>query len=56
MGLMIPVVVAAISSSGAVAQQYAPLIEPLKIEQVPDHPIYYTVGDPGIPGRTDHLG
>lgn len=30
---------------------YAPLSYPLVIEQVPNLPIYYTVGNPGIPGK-----
>jgi glyoxylase-like metal-dependent hydrolase (beta-lactamase superfamily II) len=33
------------------AQDYPPLRVPLKIEQVPGHPIYYSIGDPGIPGQ-----
>ena len=48
---MILAVVAAISLPNANAQQYAPLKKPLKIEQVPGHPIYYSIGNPGIPGK-----
>ena len=30
---------------------YAPLTIPLRIEQVPGRPIYYSIGNPGIPGK-----
>lgn len=50
---MILAVVAAISPPNANAQQYAPLTKPLKIEQVPGHPIYYSIGNPGIPGKVN---
>jgi glyoxylase-like metal-dependent hydrolase (beta-lactamase superfamily II) len=33
------------------AGPYFPLSEPIRIEQVPDLPVYYTVGNPGIPGK-----
>ena len=33
------------------AQPYPPLSRPLAIEQVPDKPIYYVVGNPGVPGK-----
>jgi glyoxylase-like metal-dependent hydrolase (beta-lactamase superfamily II) len=52
-GAMILAVVAAISPPNANAQQYAPLTKPLKIEQVPGHPIYYSIGNPGIPGKVN---
>jgi glyoxylase-like metal-dependent hydrolase (beta-lactamase superfamily II) len=47
--------------SPASAQEYPPLNEPLKIEQVPGSPIYYTVGHPGVPsqasqGHTSNAG
>ena len=35
------------------AQNYAPLNEPLKIEQVPGAPIYYSIGHPGVPGQAN---
>jgi len=35
------------------AQPYAPLNTPLTIEQVPGHPIYYSLGNPGVPGRSN---
>jgi glyoxylase-like metal-dependent hydrolase (beta-lactamase superfamily II) len=40
---------------------YPPLIQPLTIEQVPDEPIYYTLGSPGVPdqkneGHTSNAG
>ncbi len=37
----------------APAQTYAPLNTPLVVEQVPGRPIYYSVGNPGIPGRAN---
>jgi hypothetical protein len=40
-----------LSASAEPAQPYAPLIRPLKIEQVPGKPVYYTVESPGIPGK-----
>ena len=45
----------------AAAQDYPPLREPLEIEQVPGAPIYYTVGNPGVPsqenqGNTSNAG
>jgi glyoxylase-like metal-dependent hydrolase (beta-lactamase superfamily II) len=30
---------------------YAPLTKPLHIEQVPNAPIWYSIGNPGIPGK-----
>lgn len=33
--------------------QYAPLTTPLKLNQVPGFPIYYSVGNPGIPGKAN---
>jgi glyoxylase-like metal-dependent hydrolase (beta-lactamase superfamily II) len=33
--------------------QYAPLTTPLKLDQVPGLPIYYSVGNPGIPGKAN---
>jgi glyoxylase-like metal-dependent hydrolase (beta-lactamase superfamily II) len=32
---------------------YAPISQPLKIDQVPGKQIYYTVGNPGIPGKAN---
>jgi glyoxylase-like metal-dependent hydrolase (beta-lactamase superfamily II) len=37
--------------AGAQSPPYAPLNAPLRIEQVPGHPIYYSVGNPGVPGH-----
>src|SRR5947199_240709 len=31
--------------------QYAPVAIPLKIDQVPGKPIYYSTGNPGVPGK-----
>jgi glyoxylase-like metal-dependent hydrolase (beta-lactamase superfamily II) len=39
-------------AASAVAQQpYPPLSRPLTVEPVPDRPVYYVVGQPGIPGK-----
>lgn len=40
-------------STGAVfaASQHAPLATPLAIKQVPGHPIYYSIGHPGVPSH-----
>jgi glyoxylase-like metal-dependent hydrolase (beta-lactamase superfamily II) len=43
----------AICDSAARAQGYAPLNAPLTVEQVPGHPIYYSVGNPGVPGQAN---
>ena len=37
--------------ASAAAAQYAPLTKPLKIAQVPDKPIYYSIGSTGVPGH-----
>ncbi|MGC1777403.1 MAG: MBL fold metallo-hydrolase [Xanthobacteraceae bacterium] len=50
--------------AAAMAQQtlpYAPLTRPLIIEQVPDAPVYYSLGNPGVPdhdneGNTSNAG
>jgi glyoxylase-like metal-dependent hydrolase (beta-lactamase superfamily II) len=41
------------AAAPAVAQEagYAPIGQPLRIEQFGDRPIYYSIGDPGIPGK-----
>jgi glyoxylase-like metal-dependent hydrolase (beta-lactamase superfamily II) len=45
-------IISAVIPISAVAQEpYAPLRRPLTIEQVPDRPVYYVVGQPGIPGQ-----
>ena len=41
------------SYTAARAQTYAPLDTPLVVEQVPGHPIYYSIGNPGVPGRAN---
>jgi glyoxylase-like metal-dependent hydrolase (beta-lactamase superfamily II) len=33
------------------APPYAPITIPLKIDQVPDKPIWYSTGNPGVPGK-----
>ncbi len=35
------------------AQEYPPLNEPIKIEQVPGEPIYFTVGHSGVPSQAN---
>ena len=40
----------AASVAHAEAGSYAPLTQPLHVEQVPGKPIYYSIGHPGIPG------
>ena len=35
------------------ASPYAPLSMPLKIERVPDRSVYYSIGNPGIPGYSN---
>ena len=40
-----------IAASASAEQAYAPLSRPLTIEQVPDRPVYFVVGEPGIPSR-----
>jgi glyoxylase-like metal-dependent hydrolase (beta-lactamase superfamily II) len=52
-GAMILAIIAVISPPNAKEQEYAPLTKPLKIEQVPGHPIYYSIGNPGIPGKAN---
>jgi glyoxylase-like metal-dependent hydrolase (beta-lactamase superfamily II) len=37
----------------AMAQEYVPLDQPLKVEQLAGHPIYYSIGNPGIPGKAN---
>lgn len=59
--LAVGIVPAAAQNTQTAAQPYAPLIEPLAIEQVPGEPIYYTLGSPGIPaqqneGHTSNAG
>ncbi len=34
-------------------QPYPPLTKPLRLEQVPGKPIYYAIGNPGIPDKTN---
>ncbi len=48
-------------SSAARAQAYSPLIEDLVVQQVPDAPVYYVLGHPGVPstaneGHTSNAG
>lgn len=41
------------SASSEPAATYAPLTLPLDISQVPGKPIYYSVGNPGVPGSVN---
>jgi glyoxylase-like metal-dependent hydrolase (beta-lactamase superfamily II) len=38
-------------ASALAEQAYPPLTRPLTVEQLPGQPIYYVVGQPGIPGK-----
>lgn len=49
--LIAATVAAATCGASAQSPPYAPLNAPLRIEQVPGHPIYYSVGNPGVPGH-----
>ena len=44
------IIAAALARHVAAAETYAPLPVPLQIQQVPDAPIYYSIGHPGVPG------
>src|SRR3984893_11182083 len=49
------------AASAQVMQPYPPLLQPLAIEQVPGAPVYYTLGNPGVPvhdneGNTSNAG
>ena len=50
---LLPVLFFAAGFAVASAQDYPPLNESLKIEQVPGSPIYYTVGHPGVPSQAN---
>lgn len=49
--LTLAAVVAPAPDARVQSSPYAPLDTPLKVEQVPGHAIYYSVGNPGIPGH-----
>lgn len=40
-----------VSARSEAASDYAPLTQPLVIEQVPGSQIFYSIGNPGIPGK-----
>jgi hypothetical protein len=40
-----------ISAGAETASSYPPLTIPLKIDQVPGKPVWYSTGNPGIPGK-----
>jgi glyoxylase-like metal-dependent hydrolase (beta-lactamase superfamily II) len=42
---------AALCTDGSRAEDYAPLGKALQIGQVPGSPIYYSIGNPGVPGK-----
>jgi len=51
---LIPAIVLLGIGGAALAESpapYAPLTRPLAVEQVPSEPIYYTLGNPGVPNR-----
>ena len=33
------------------AEEYAPLTKPLQLSKVPETSIYFSIGNPGIPGK-----
>jgi glyoxylase-like metal-dependent hydrolase (beta-lactamase superfamily II) len=45
------VTLCALPAGAQTAAPYPPLLQPLSIEQVPNAPIYYTLGSPGVPGQ-----
>ena len=51
--LMLAIMLLAPAAAGAAEAPYAPLPQPLHIEQVPGKPIYYSVGHPGVPGAAN---
>jgi glyoxylase-like metal-dependent hydrolase (beta-lactamase superfamily II) len=53
LSLMISAALVIILPLDGKAQQYAPLTKPLKIERVSGHPIYYAIGNPGIPSKAN---
>lgn len=40
-----------LAASASAEQAYPPLSRPLTVEQVPGQPVYYVVGQPGVPGK-----
>ncbi len=40
-----------VTSGAQIASPYPPLTIPLKIDQVPGKPVWYSTGNPGIPGK-----
>jgi glyoxylase-like metal-dependent hydrolase (beta-lactamase superfamily II) len=51
--LWVTAVAVSLAHARAQAPPYAPLNTPLTIEQVPGHPIYYSLGNPGVPGQAN---
>lgn len=50
-----------VSTPVMAAEEYAPLIKPLQIGKVPEKPIYFSIGNPGVPsaeneGNTSNAG
>ena len=43
----------ALNSMPCASQDYAPLTIPLKVEQLPGKDIYFNLGSPGIPGKSN---
>lgn len=40
-----------VAAAAQTASPYPPIAIPLKIEQVPGKPVWYSTGNPGIPGK-----
>lgn len=53
LGVIPALISGVLAASASLAEPYAPLSRPLIIEKVPDRPIYYVVGQPGIPGTAN---
>lgn len=50
-GLAVVLAMSAGQANADNAPSYAPLTIPLQLDQVPGKPIYYSVGNPGVPGK-----
>jgi glyoxylase-like metal-dependent hydrolase (beta-lactamase superfamily II) len=50
-GLSLALLFCLLSAHAGTTEPYAPLTQPLVIEQLQGAPIYYTLGNPGVPGQ-----
>ncbi|MEW6643037.1 MAG: MBL fold metallo-hydrolase [Pseudomonadota bacterium] len=46
-------VLAPVSVIAETPAAYAPLTRPLEVQQVPGKPVYYSIGNPGVPGQAN---